>query len=82
MCCPDMFGCFGPHFLSARESVLSCVDCGPHSFMPSCCHLPPTIVSALSLAASAIWVLESRESKVRAGGREETYCQGYASEDD
>lgn len=77
-----MFGCFGPHFLSARESVLSCVDCGPHSFMPSCCHLPPTIVSALSLAASAIWVLESGESKVRAGGREETYCQGYASEDD
>lgn len=42
----------------------------------------PAIISALSLAASAVWVLESGEHKVRAGGREETYCQGYAWEDD
>lgn len=50
--------------------------------LPSCCHLCPAIISALSLAASAVWVLESGEYEVRAGGREETYCQGYASEDD
>lgn len=35
-----------------------------------------------SLAASAAWVLESGEKGVRAGGREETNCQGYAWEDD
>lgn len=42
----------------------------------------PPLLSALSLAASAVWVLESGEHGVRAGGREETNCQGYASEDD
>lgn len=46
--------------------------------LPPCCHPCP----AFSLAASAVWVLESGERGVRAGGREETNCQGYAWEDD
>lgn len=74
---------FWPTF-AITSTILSCVlivALAPLS-LPSCCHLHPAIISALSLAASAVWVLESGEYEVRAGGREETYCQGYASEDD
>lgn len=83
-----MFGCLGPHSLSPHIPLTQIgnlswsTDCGPHSFLPSCCHFHPAILSALSLPASAVWVLESGERRVRARGREETNCQGYASEDD
>lgn len=83
-----MFGCLGPHSLSPHIPLTQIgnlswsTDCGPHSFLLSCCHFHPAILSALSLPASAVWVLESGERRVRARGREETNCQGYASEDD
>lgn len=51
------------------------------SFLSAVIFTPPSLC-ALSLAASAVWVLESGEHGVRAAGREETNCQGYASEDD
>lgn len=57
-------------------------DCCPHSFLLSCCHLHTSSLSTLSPPASAAWVLESWERRVRARGREETNCQGYSLEDD
>lgn len=75
-----MWECLGtcppPRHLPMETSNLPrSTDCG---------SLPPAVILALPSAwqTSAVWVLESGERGVRAGGKEETNCQGYAWEDD
>lgn len=73
--CPDMLGFLNPVTYRWGHGTFR----GPLiAARVPCCHPRP----ASSLAASAAWVLESGEKGVRAGGREETNCQGYAWEDD
>lgn len=69
---PDMFGCLGPNPLSPCtyrwRICLGPTICGPHSFLPSCCHLHPVLPEPGSECSLGIGVWRAQGESSGLGG--------------